>query len=41
MINFCVNDKEDESKIFEYMASVKEFRTLKGCKKFNVIGKLF
>lgn len=33
-------DKEDnDSKLFVYSASTKEFRTLSGCKSFNVIGK--
>lgn len=41
MITFNVHDKEDESKIFGYEASMKEFKTLAGSKKFNVIDKSF
>lgn len=39
-INFIMYDKEDnDSKIFAYSASTKEFRTLSGRKSFNVIDK--
>ena len=40
-VTFNVHDKNDDSKVFGYEASVKEFRTLSGSKKFNVIDKSF